>query len=57
VNAAEPAQASEPLPVSMTDAGIATEQNAENAPPQDSIEQQEPDRRGLISRLLRRSDY
>ena len=57
VNAAEPAQAPEPLPVSMTDAGIATEQNAESAPPQDSIEEEEPDRRGLLSRLLRRNDY
>jgi len=57
VNAAEAAQASEPLPDSMTDAGIvATEQNAETAPPQGSIEE-EPDHRGLLSRLLRRSGY
>jgi 3-hydroxyisobutyrate dehydrogenase-like beta-hydroxyacid dehydrogenase len=57
VNAPEAAQASEPLPVSMTDAGIATEQNAESPPPQDSIEEEEPARRGLLSRLLRRSHY
>jgi hypothetical protein len=57
VNAAEAAQAPEPLPVSMTDAGMAAEQNAESAPPQGSIEEEEPGRRGLISRLLRRSDY
>jgi 3-hydroxyisobutyrate dehydrogenase-like beta-hydroxyacid dehydrogenase len=56
VNAAEAAQPSEPLPDSMTDAGIAAEQNAETAPPQGPIEE-EPDHRGLLSRLLRRSGY
>jgi hypothetical protein len=57
VNAAETAQASQPLPVSMTDADIATEQNAESPSPQNSIEEEEPARRGLLSRLLRRSHY
>jgi len=57
VNATEAAQASEPLPVSMTDDSIATEQNAESPSPQNSIEQEEPVRRGLLSRLLRRSHY
>jgi hypothetical protein len=57
LNAVTAGPTSGPLPISMTDAGIAPEQNAESAPPQNSVEEQEPERRGLLSRLLRRSDY
>lgn len=57
MNTNDVAQAAEPLPVAMTDAGIATEQNVESAPPQNSMEEEAPERRGLLSRLLRRSDY